>query len=243
MRNRQARNRHYRRCVLKTLTDCAELHRQKENAVERHSLHLGGEARSRRAALGLGGALLAMAGALMLPASHAASAQGTPTAGGDGTKFLALQAFSKGSLFPTQGDAVSPSFTLILWDAADRGVFYASSSPDGGAAGIAPTESLIIAIEAGERPLAAAVLPASSEASEPQVFALRLAYAGLGSDPDAITFQGEPVPVDEVGAWLGVTPAPTPEGASDLASGYLLIVGLPGLDLPETGGIRISAGA
>jgi hypothetical protein len=190
----------------------------------------------------MGGVLLAMAGAHMLPASHAASAQGTPTAGESGTEFLAVQAFSKGSLFPTQGDAVSPPFTLILWDAADRGVFYISSSPDGSAAGIAPTASLIIAIEAGERPLAAAVLPASSEGSEPRILALRLAYAGLGSDPGAITFQGEPVPEDEVAAWLGMTSAPLPEGASDLASGYLLIVGLPGLDLPETDGIRISAG-
>lgn len=213
--------------------------------MELHSLHHAGKARSRRAALGLAGTLLAMAGVHGLPNPGDVSAQGTPTADGEGTGLLVLQAFSKGSLFPTQGDAASPPFTLILWDAADRGIFYTStaSGPDGGAAGVAPTESLIIAIAAGERPLAVTVLPAASGASEPQVFALRLAYAGLGSDPGAITYQGEPVPEDEVAAWLGVAPAALPDGASDLASGYLLIAGLPGLDLPESGGIHISADA
>lgn len=205
-----------------------------------HSLHHVGKARSRRAALGLGGALLAMAGVQGLSTPQGARAQGTPVAGGNGTGLLVLQAFSKGSLFPTQGDAASPPFTLILWDAADRGIFYTDIAPDGGAAGVAPTETLIISIAAGERPLAAAVLPAASEGSEQLVFALRLAYAGLGSDPGAITFQGEPVPEDEAAAWLGMAPAALPEGASDLAGGYLLIGGLPGIDLPESGGIRLT---
>lgn len=209
--------------------------------MEVHSLHHVGKARSRRAAIGIGGAFLAMAGAHMLPIARAVDAQGTPIAGADGSGLLVLQAFSKGSLFPTQGDAASPPYTLILWDAADRGVFYTAA--DGSAAGVAPTDALIIAIEAGEQPLAAAVLPAPTGASEPRVFALRLAYAGPGSDPGAITFQGEPVPEDEVAAWLGVPPEGLPEGASDLASGYLLIAGLPGLDLPESGLIRIAADA
>lgn len=202
-----------------------------------------GEPRSRRAALGLGGAFVAMVGAHALAVSPSARAQGTPAAGETASGLLVLQAFSKGSLFPTQGDAPAPPYTLILWDAADRGVFFTSTSPDGGGTGIAPTESLTIAIEAGERPLAAAVMPSPVGATEPQVFALRLAYASIGADPGAITFQGEPVPEDEAAAWLGVIPAPLPEGASDLTSGYLLITGLPGLDLPESGGIYISAGA
>jgi hypothetical protein len=181
-----------------------------------------------------------MAGVQTLSTPHGVRARGTPVAGRDGSGLLVLQAFSKGSLSPTQGDAASPPFTLILWDAADRGIFYTDIAPDGGAAGVAPTETLIISIAAGERHLAAVVLPAASEGSEPLVFALRLAYAGLGSDPGAITYQGEPVPEDEIAAWLGMASTALPEGASDLASGYLLIAGLPGIDLPESGGIRLA---
>lgn len=202
--------------------------------MERHSLHQG-EPHSRRAAIGLGGALLAAAGALSLPCSGATSAQSSPVAGA-GAGLLVLQAFSKGTLFPTQGDAGQIPYTVILWDAADRGVFYTTA----GGAGIAPTESLVIAIEAGEQPLAAIVSPGPAEGDAPRVFALRLGYAGLGSDPGAITYQGEPVSDAEITAWLGVAPTALSDGPVDLATGYLLIAGVPGLDLPEGGAIQIA---
>jgi len=56
---------------------------------------------------------------------RSAAAQATPTTeGGEGGPLL-VQSFSQGSLFPTQGDADGAPYTVILWDAADRGFFFA----------------------------------------------------------------------------------------------------------------------
>ena len=38
---------------------------------------------------------------------------------------LLVQSFSHGTLFPTQGDVEGVPYTVILWDAADRGFFFA----------------------------------------------------------------------------------------------------------------------
>ena len=38
----------------------------------------------------------------------------------------------------------------------------------------------------------------------------------------------------------GVAPLALPEGAQELAGGYLLIAGLPALDLPEETGVRLN---
>lgn len=182
---------------------------------------------SRRAALQLGGGLLAAIGALSL--SGSVRAQATPTADGAGEKLILVQGFSKGSLFPTQGDADSPPYTVILWDAADRGLVLVTST----GVSFAPTDSLIIAIEAGERPQAALVVPGQDDGAPPQVWALQLAYGGLGSDPGAVTYQGEPLDEASAASWLGVTPSPLPDGAQDLSAGYLVVGGLPALDVPE----------
>lgn len=80
-------------------------------------------AQSRRAALHTGGALLAGMGALAFQRST--TAQATPTADAPGGGLLLVQSFSRGTLFPTQGDAGGAPYTVIVWDAADRGFFYA----------------------------------------------------------------------------------------------------------------------
>jgi hypothetical protein len=172
---------------------------------------------------------LALAGPLAVPSQALAAA---PEAG-----LVLVQGFGNGSLFPTQGDAGVPPYTVILWDAADRGIFYAARD---GAAGFAPTDALIAAMEAGEQPRAAVVAPATDDAGGQQVWALRLVYAGAGSDPGAVTYQGEPIEEAEAAAWLGVAPLTLPEGAQELAGGYLLIAGLPALDLPEETGVRLN---
>jgi len=89
--------------------------------MEHRSLYPFSSRQSRRTALRAGGAILAVAGGL--PLRRASATQATPMAGSVEAGLLLVQAFSKGSLFPTQGDAGAPPFTLILWDAADRGFF------------------------------------------------------------------------------------------------------------------------
>lgn len=192
--------------------------------------------RSRRAALQTGGGLVAAIGALAWPG--AAGAQSTPTVEDAGAGLLLVQCFSKGSLFPTQGDADGPPYTLILWDAADRGLFTIAA--ENHVAGFAPTDSLIIAIEAGEQPQAALVVPAAEDGSRPeQAWALRLVYGGLGADPGAVTYQGEAIDEAVAAAWLGTTPAALSDGPQELAAGFLVITGLPGLDLPDVERVRL----
>jgi hypothetical protein len=194
---------------------------------------------SRRAALAGGAGILAALG--LVARQPGAAAQATPVAAPPTSGLLLVQAFSDGSLFPTQGsDGVLP-YTLILWDAADRGFFTVSAAAR--VAGFAPTDALIAAITAGERPLAAVVLPAATDGSTGErAWPLRLAYAGLGSDPGAVTYQGEAVSPDDASAWLGAAPQALPEGPLDLKDGFLVIAGLPSLDLPDTAHLRIPLG-
>lgn len=190
---------------------------------------------SRRAALQAGGVLFTSCGLLALPGI--ASAQSTPVAGVAGSGLLLVQSFSKGSLFPTQGDVGVPPYTLILWDAADRGLFFVAAADQ--VASFAPTNSLIIAIEAGERPQATVVVPALPDGSRPeQAWSLRLVSGGLGADPGAVTYQGEPVEETSASASRGVTADALPDGPQELASGYLVITGLTALDLPEGERVR-----
>jgi hypothetical protein len=190
---------------------------------------------SRRVALQAGGALFTSCGLLALP--KLVSAQGTPVAGVAGSGLLLVQSFSQGSLFPTQGDVGVPPYTLILWDAADRGFFSIAATDH--VASFAPTNALVIAVEAGERPQATVIVPALPDGSRPeQAWALRLVYAGLGADPGAVTYQGEPIEEAEVSAWIGTTPAALPDGPQELAGGYLVISGLTALDIPEGERVR-----
>lgn len=190
---------------------------------------------SRRATLQAGGGLLAAVGALAMPGS--VLAQATPTTGNAVTGLLLVQSFSKGSLFPTQGDVGVPPYTLILWDAADRGFFSIAASDH--VASFAPTNALVIAVEAGARPQATVIVPALPDGSRPeQAWALRLVYAGLGADPGAVTYQGESIEEAEASAWIGTTPAALPDGPQELAGGYLVIAGLTALDIPEDERVR-----
>ena len=107
---------------------------------------------SRRVALHTGGALLAGMSALALRRSVAA--QATPVADVPGSALL-VQSFSQGSLFPTQGDAVGAPYTVILWDAADRGFFFTDWTS--GVAGVVPSERVLAGIGTGASPRAVLV--------------------------------------------------------------------------------------
>ena len=187
-------------------------------------------AHSRRVALHTGGALLTGLGALAFQRSVAA--QGTPTADARGGGVLLVQSFSHGTLFPTQGDAEGAPYTVILWDAADRGFFF--SDVMSGVAGVVPSERVLAGIGTESSPRAV-IVGTSREGTDPAtpaqgVWALSLVYGDLGSDPGAVTYQGEPLASEDATSWLGTAPAALPEGPQELGQGFLIIAGLSGFD-------------
>lgn len=186
---------------------------------------------SRRALLH-GGAAAALLGAVAGP--HLALAQGTPEAG-EGSDILLIQAFSQASLFATQGDADTHPYTLILWDAAPSGLVYLSS----GGAGVVSVDALLLAITAGAQPQAALVLPSADGASEQFAWALHLSLAEAGSDPGAVTYQGDLLGEEEATALLGVAPQPA-DDAMNLGAGYLLLSGFPAFDIAENATVRLT---
>ena len=191
---------------------------------------------SRRVALHTGGALLAGMSALALRRSVAA--QATPVADVPGSALL-VQSFSQGSLFPTQGDAVGAPYTVILWDAADRGFFFADWTS--GVAGVVPSERVLTGIGTGASPRAVLVAGPTegSDSAAPAhgLWALSFVSGSLGSDPGAVTYQGEPLASEDATSWLGTAPAALPEGPQDLGHGFLIITGLPGFDTGD--GVRL----
>jgi hypothetical protein len=171
---------------------------------------------------------------------RSAAAQATPTAAAPGGGLLLVQSFSRGTLFPTQGDAEGAPYTVIVWDAADRGFFYADCA--GAAAGVVPSESVLAGIGA-ESPARAVLVAAGTEASDSAtlaqgVWALSLTYGGLGSDPGAVTYQGEPLTAEDAASWLGTDPATLPEGPQDLGLGFLILTSFSGLDTGN--GVRLN---
>lgn len=190
------------------------------------------EPRSRRAALHAGGLLFAGMGAIALQRS--AAAQATPIAGEPGDGLLLVQSFSQGSLFPTQGDGEILPYTVILWDAADRGFFFADGAS--GAAGVVPTEGVLAAFGDETAPVRALLVSPAGET----VWALNLVHGSLGSDPGAVTYQGEPLSGEDAAAWLGAAPADLPEGPQDLGQGFLILSGLSGFDASDSDGIRLN---
>jgi hypothetical protein len=187
-------------------------------------------AQSRRTVLHVGGALLAGMG--VVASQRSAAAQATPTAHAPGGGLLLVQSFSQGSLFPTQGDAGGAPYTVILWDAADRGFFFADCT--GGVAGVVPSERVLAGIGA-TAPAWAVLVGAATEESDSAtpaqgVWALSLVYGSLGSDPGAVTYQGEPLADEDATSWLGTAPEALPEGPQDLGQGFLIVTGLPGFD-------------
>ena len=196
-------------------------------------------AQSRRTVLHAGGALLAGMGALA--SQRSAAAQATPTAHAPGGGLLLVQSFSQGSLFPTQGDAGGAPYTVILWDAADRGFFFADWTS--GVAGVVPSERVLAGIGT-TAPAWAVLVGAATEESDSAtpaqgVWALSLVYGSLGSDPGAVTYQGEPLADEDATPWLGTAPEALPEGPQDLGQGFLIVTGLPGFD--DSGdGVRLN---
>jgi len=151
-----------------------------------------------------------------------------------------VQGFSHGNLFPTQGDAGGAPYTLILWDAADRGFFFADWM--GGVAGVVPSEQVLASIGA-DTPARAVLVGTSTgenDSATPAqgVWALSLVYGDLGSDPGAVTYQGEPLADEDATSWLGTAPAAMPEGPQELGQGFLIISGLSGFE--DSGGVRLN---
>ena len=171
-----------------------------------------------------GGALLAALGTI----SHrlGAAAQATPGATAANSVLLA-QSFGRGSLFPTQGDVGVLPYTAILWDAADRGFLALSAA--GGSTGLASTEAVLSALNAADESVSAVLLTLSADSGAGgAIWAMRLRAGQLGSDPGAVTYQGEPLTGGDAPAWLGTAPPELPDGPRDLGAGYLVIAGLPG---------------
>lgn len=198
-------------------------------------------AQSRRFALHAGGALLAGMGALAVPlhVQRSAAAQATPTTEGREGGPLLVQSFSRGSLFPTQGDVDGAPYTVILWDAADRGFFFADWT--GGVAGVVPSERVLVNIGT-ETPVRAVLVSSSTEENDTAtstqgVWAMSLVFGDLGSDPGAVTYQGEPLAGEDAASLLGTAPAAMPEGPQDLGQGFLIITGLSGF---EDSGVRLN---
>ncbi len=205
---------------------------------DRNSIAALSGVESRRAALHTGGALLAGLGALAFQRS--ATAQATPVAGAGGAGVLLVQSFSFGTLFPTQGDAEGAPYTVILWDAADRGFFFADVTS--GVAGVVPSERVLAGIGT-EAPPRAIIVGTSTEGNDSAtpaqgVWALSLVYGGLGSDPGAVTYQGEPL--EGATSWLGTEPAVLPEGPQELGQGFLILAGLSGFDSSGSDGVWLN---
>jgi len=179
----------------------------------------------------------------VLASRSRAAAQATPADQASGGDSLLVQSFSHGSLFPTQGDAGGAPYTLILWDAADRGFFFADCTS--GVAGVVPSEGVLAGIGT-DTPARAVLVGAPAEENNSAtpatpaqgVWALSLVYGDLGSDPGAVTYQGEALAGKDATSWLGTAPAAMPEGAQELGQGFLIIAGLTGFE--DSGGVRLN---
>jgi len=183
---------------------------------------------SRRVVLQAGG-LAALAGALARVPAGAQEKAG----------MVIAQAFVSGTLFPTQGDADGPPYTLILWGADGRGLLALTAEW----AAVVNSNSLLIALDAGAQPQAAVVLPAAADGTgQQQAWGLKLVSGSPGSDADAVTYQGELLEDAAASEWLG-TPVTAPDGAATFGPGYLVVViGLDGFDISENATVRVALG-
>jgi hypothetical protein len=196
---------------------------------------------SRRAALTSG----ALAAALATIGAHPAAAEdATPAASEAGRGPLLVQAFSHGTLFPTQGDSPAlPPLTLILWDAAERGV--AMVDPGRGRVGVVPADRVLASLgDAGSPARAALVarLPDGDDAAgtAAPLWVLGLVQGELGSDPGAVTYLGDVLTTGGAEEAFGMASSAAPEGAQDLGSGFLLVAGLPENAWPGDDGIWLT---
>src|SRR5204862_444623 len=144
-----------------------------------------GAGATRRASLAGGLAALALGGRAVARAENA-----TPAAGA-GTGLFLVQGFSHGTLFPTQGsDTNLAPYTLILWDAADAGLFFVDH--ENGDAGVIPTERILGAIKPAPAAPSAALIAGAGEGTpatgqQEAIWPLQLVLGNLGSDLGAVT--------------------------------------------------------
>jgi len=201
-----------------------------------------GTAQSRRAALQTGSALAA---ALSLFGARSAAAQdATPQAGASGAGTLLVQSFNSGTLFPTQGDAGGPPYTLYLWEVADRGTFFVD--PTNHVAGVVATEPVLAAImSVNAQPravLVAMVAPDDDAEPHQEVWALQLANSEDGSDPGSLTYQGDVLSSEDANSWLGIAELSRAEGAQNLGPGFFILPAPAGFDVTSAGGLQLHLG-
>jgi hypothetical protein len=170
----------------------------------------------------------------------AAAAQSATPVGTSGAGPTLLQGFSHGTLFRTQGSGPNlPPYTLILWGAVGG---VASIDQPRGDVALLPAGRVVNALGAAD-PAPTVILTASSSAEgDPTgagqlAWALTLTYAGLGSDPDAVTYQGALLDAGEATQRFGLT-ASEPPSSINIGPGYL-IANAASLSLPARGGIRL----
>ena len=173
-------------------------------------------AQSRRTALHTGGALLAGMGALALLAGGALPPR-PPQPLMRGEVAAPGPELQPRHALPNAGRRGEAHRTrVILWDAADRGFFFADWTS--GVAGVVPSERVLAGIGT-DAPARAVLVGASTEGDDSAtpaqgVWALSLVYGDLGSDPGAVTYQGEPLASEDATSWLGTAPAATARGSA-----------------------------
>jgi hypothetical protein len=194
---------------------------------------------SRRAALRAGG--LAAATLAALGADRAAAQPATPLAGGKPSGALLIQGFAHGALFRTQGSG-GPNmlpYTLILWSAIGGFVLL---DPANGNVGVQPTDRVVGALGAANPPPAVALIASPAQAGDPRgagesAWALTLGNASLGSDPDAVTYQGTLLDPDEAQTKFGLTPSELPSLVK-FGPGYVLVADADALAPAALGGLQ-----
>jgi hypothetical protein len=145
----------------------------------------------------------------------------------------------------TQGDSTaSPPWTLILWEATARDVFY--TDPANHAAGVLTADDLLAALGTAAAPVPAVVIAQGVSEGTPtgegeSAWALNLSRGSLGSDPGAVTYQGALLEAAEAQAALGLPSLATVNGVQNLGPGYLVLVGLENVDL-GAGSVRFTSG-
>jgi hypothetical protein len=191
---------------------------------------------SRRAALGGGLALFALTNRNL-----AAAQEATPEAGAT-ANLVAVHSFSNGTLFPTQGSSPDlPPYTLILWNATGAGLFFVDRLSS--AAGIIPTDRVLQAITASSPARAALVAHPDESASTDQddvAWALELVLGSAGSDPGAVTYQGDVRDDPTASTQFGIERTAPPDGPRNFGPGYLIFPALPGLDTQGEDVVRLT---
>ena len=148
-------------------------------------------AQSRRIVLHVGGALLAGMG--VVASQRSAAGPGHTNRSCAGRWLAPGTEFQPGQSLPNTGRCGRCPYTVILWDAADRGFFFADWT-----GGVAESfqANVLAGIGTAAPPWAVLVGAATEEndsATPAQgVWALSLVYGSLGSDPGAVTYQVSP---------------------------------------------------